>query len=180
VLVYDNTFVSPDSALLLATSAVSHHFTLENNLFVTRSALAGTRIVDWTGPIDDGDFDYDGWFPAGSYRFNLPPAGLTAFTDLAALQAAGMEAQGRNLAEPIFASGLVAAASYSTLMSPQDVTLAATSNALDAASVLPNVNDAFTGAGPDLGALERGCPLPIYGVRPAGVDESNEPFGCAP
>ncbi len=34
------------------------------------------------------------------------------------------------------------------------------------------------GAGPDLGALELGCTLPIYGPRPAGVDESNQSFGC--
>jgi hypothetical protein len=166
VLVYNNTFVSPDTALMLATSAASHNFAFENNLFVTRSALAGTRIVDWTGPIDDGRFENDGYFPAGSFRFNLPPAGLTAFADLAALQAAGIETSGLNLAEPIFASGLVAPATSSVTLAPQDVTLAAGSNALDTASVLANVDDSFTGAGPDLGALERGCPLPIYGVRP--------------
>ena len=37
---------------------------------------------------------------------------------------------------------------------------------------------AYRGAAPDLGALERGCPLPIYGVRPEGIDETNEPIGC--
>jgi hypothetical protein len=41
------------------------------------------------------------------------------------------------------------------------------------------VTDGFTGAAPDLGALERGCPSPIFGIRPAGTDESNEPLGCA-
>jgi hypothetical protein len=180
VLVYNNTFVSPDSALIVATSAASHNFAVENNLFVTRSALVGTRIVDWTAPIDGGRFESDGWYPPGSFRFNLPPAGLTSFADLAALQAAGIETQGLNLVEPIFASGLVAPASYTVTLAPQDVTLAAGSNAIDAASTLANVNDAFIGTAPDLGALERGCPLPIYGVRSVGVDESNEPFGCAP
>src|SRR6185369_7838471 len=34
VLVYNNTFVSPDMALLLETNVASHHFALENNLFV--------------------------------------------------------------------------------------------------------------------------------------------------
>jgi hypothetical protein len=36
----------------------------------------------------------------------------------------------------------------------------------------------FTGSAPDLGALERGCPLPVFGVRPEGNDETNEAYGC--
>jgi hypothetical protein len=60
------------------------------------------------------------------------------------------------------------------------VTLASGTSAVDRGLVLPNVTDGFTGTAPDLGALERGCPLPIYGVRPAGIDESNEPLGCNP
>ena len=60
------------------------------------------------------------------------------------------------------------------------VTLDAGANAVDAAEVLPNITDGYIGAAPDLGALERGCPLPIYGVRTNGVDESNESLGCAP
>jgi hypothetical protein len=38
--------------------------------------------------------------------------------------------------------------------------------AVDAGCILPNVNDDFTGQAPDLGALERGRPVPIYGPRP--------------
>jgi hypothetical protein len=38
--------------------------------------------------------------------------------------------------------------------------------AVDAGCILPNVNDDFTGRAPDLGALEVGQPLPIYGPRP--------------
>lgn len=37
--------------------------------------------------------------------------------------------------------------------------------AIDAGIRLPNVNDDFEGAGPDLGAIERGKPLPVYGPR---------------
>jgi hypothetical protein len=36
---------------------------------------------------------------------------------------------------------------------------------VDAGVVLPNVNDGFTGRAPDLGAYERGQPLPHYGPR---------------
>jgi hypothetical protein len=38
--------------------------------------------------------------------------------------------------------------------------------AVDAGCVLPNVNDGFVGKAPDLGALELGLPLPIWGPRP--------------
>jgi hypothetical protein len=38
--------------------------------------------------------------------------------------------------------------------------------AVDAGCILPNINDDFTGSAPDLGALEVGQPVPIYGPRP--------------
>jgi len=180
VLVYNNTFVSPTMALFLNTSAGSHHFKIESNLFIGPDTLAGSRTVDWLGPIDDGRLDYDGYFPDGGFRFNLPPAGLVSYPSFAAMQAGGMEAHGVLLAQPIFASGLTAPASYTTTVAPQDVTLDAASDAIDHGVVLPNLTDGFIGDAPDLGALERGCPLPIFGVRPEGVDESNEPLGCTP
>ncbi|HJQ85559.1 MAG TPA: hypothetical protein VKA21_15835 [Candidatus Binatia bacterium] len=181
VLVYHNTFVSPAIALLLDDSVASHHFAIENNLFIGPATLAGPRVADWGGAVDDGRFDHDGWFPDGGFRFNLPPAGLVGWASFAAMQAEGIvEPHGVLVAEPIFASGLAAPAAYGTTVVPQDVTLAAGSNAIDRGRVLPGVTDGFQGAAPDLGALERGCPLPIYGVRPDGTDESNEPLGCPP
>jgi hypothetical protein len=39
------------------------------------------------------------------------------------------------------------------------------SAAVDAACILPNVNDNFSGDAPDLGALESGLPVPHYGPR---------------
>jgi hypothetical protein len=46
-----------------------------------------------------------------------------------------------------------------------DFTLAPKSKAIDAGIVLPNVNDGFSGRAPDLGAFERGRPVPQYGPR---------------
>jgi len=149
-------------------------------LFVGPAVLAGPRAVDWLGPIRDGRFNYNGYFPDGGFRFNLPPAGLVSYPSFVALQAGGLESQGTLLGEPIFANGLTAPASYTTTLAPQDATLDTASSAIDRGIVLPNVSDSFTGSAPDLGALERGCPLPIFGVRPDGVDESNEPRGCGP
>src|SRR5205085_7467501 len=79
---------------------------------------------------------------------------------------------------PIFANGLAAPANYATLMPPPDATLLATGPAVNKGAALPNINDGFTDAASDLGALEVGCPQPIYGPRPVGIDESNEPLGC--
>jgi Right handed beta helix region len=42
---------------------------------------------------------------------------------------------------------------------------------IDAAVLLPNINDNFRGAGPDVGAYEAGAPLPHYGPRLPGIDE---------
>lgn len=47
-----------------------------------------------------------------------------------------------------------------------DFRLRSGSAAVDRGTVLPTVTDGFTGRAPDLGALERGTPLPHYGPRP--------------
>jgi hypothetical protein len=46
-----------------------------------------------------------------------------------------------------------------------DFRLRATSVGVDAGCMLPNINDDFEGEAPDLGALEIGQPLPVYGPR---------------
>jgi hypothetical protein len=46
-----------------------------------------------------------------------------------------------------------------------DFALGPKSRAVDAGVVLPNVNDGFMGKAPDLGAFERGKPMPAYGPR---------------
>ena len=174
MLILNNTFVSPALALNLQTPATSHHFLIANNLFVGPSP-PGPRVVDWSGVIDDGTLDFDGWFPDGTFDFDAPGR----WASFAAMQAAGVfETNGVLLAPPIFASGLVPPPTFRTTMAPQEATLASTSNAIDAGVVLANLSDQFTGTAPDLGALELGCPIPLFGVRPAGIDETNEPTGC--
>jgi hypothetical protein len=54
---------------------------------------------------------------------------------------------------------------YTTFWPATDVTLGQNSLAIDTALPLPNINDGFLGNAPDLGALERGEPVPVYGVR---------------
>src|SRR6185295_3144097 len=124
------------------------------NLFVGPATLAGTRTVDWTAPIVDGLFDANGYYPDGGFRFNLPPDGLVSYPSFAAMQSTGMETDGSLLAEPIFASGLAAPASYTGEHTASDATLDASSNAVDVGIVLPGVTDHYQGLAPDLGALE--------------------------
>jgi len=174
ILVVHNTFVSPSQALLMASPATSHHFLIENNLFVGPSPVSGA-VVDWSGPIDDGTFDYDGWFPDGTFDFHA--AGT--WNSFAVMQAAGPFEQHGILLDPgMFASGLVPPSTYRITMASPDASLADGSNAVDAGLVVTNMNDGFTGTAPDLGALEAGCPVPLYGVRPNGIDDTNEPIGC--
>jgi hypothetical protein len=181
VLSYHNTFVTPSTvALQLQTPATSHYFEIENNLFIAQASI-GQLVVNWTGPIDNGTFDYNGYFPDGIFRYRVPAlGGYFAAAGFAALQALGMEQHGLIVNGPIFANGMTAPASYLALVSPAVATLAAGSLALDRGRILPNLNDGFTGAGPDLGALELGCPNPSYGPRPEGIDERNEVTGCDP
>jgi MYXO-CTERM domain-containing protein len=180
VLVYHNTFVSAGTALADHTSDTSHHFVIENNLFVTAPAADG-RTLDWTSPIDDGTFDYDGYYPDGIFDYSFVGSGYQKVTSFAMARSTqpGFEPHGLLLTTPIFASGLTAPADYKGVLDPADVTLAAGSNALDRGLAIPGINDGYQGKGPDLGALERGCALPLYGVRPTATDETNMPIGCA-
>jgi len=47
-----------------------------------------------------------------------------------------------------------------------DVRLKPGSAAVDKGVALPNITDGFSGPAPDLGAIELGQPLPVYGPRP--------------
>jgi hypothetical protein len=63
----------------------------------------------------------------------------------------------------------IAQSGGSNLYDPQtnglDFRLVPTSPAVDRGTVIPNVTDGYTGAAPDLGALEVGAPVPQYGPR---------------
>jgi len=67
-----------------------------------------------------------------------------------------------------FASGLGAPEDSDTRFPREktDLRLDPASRAVDAAVVLPNFNEGFSGKAPDLGCCELGQPLPHYGPRP--------------
>jgi hypothetical protein len=180
VVVLDNTFVSPAYALQVLDSTTPREIVLRNNLCVGPSPAQGGRTVNWDQPMDPAtdSLDYDGYFPDGAFHFGYGATGAN-YASFAAVVAGGRyEAHGRVLGTGIFASGLKPPTTYMTAVAPDDGALAAGSDAIDHGTVIANVTDGYQGAAPDLGAQETGCPVPAYGVRPEGVDESNEVLGC--
>ena len=128
--------------------------------------------------------DYNGFCPnpraSYSFAWNSPPLEtmkdyanppvVRKFTDLAQFQeVSGQDAHStlidfsifRNVDVPDYKSPTQV---YYDIM-PSDFQMVADAAAIDAGCVIPNVNDNFTGEAPDLGALEVGMPLPVYGPR---------------
>lgn len=178
VLIQHNTFVSPGLALNLQTPITQHDFDLGNNIFIGPDVTTRGYTVDWTAALDRGVFDWNGYWPDGTFWLGTVGATRRIYPSFAAAQAAGVEPNGRLLRPPFFASGLVAPASYLGSLPPQDVTLSPASNAVDGGRVLAGINESFSGAAPDLGAWERDCPLPIYGPRPLGMEDTIAPIDC--
>ena len=177
VLIYHNTFVSPDIALNLQAPITQHNFVVANNLFIGPANPAG-RVVDWTAVIDRGVFDSNGYFPDGGFWFGTVGAPRT-FSSFADAQAAGIETGGRILTTPIFESGITAPAGYMAVQPPTDFVLATASNAIDTGLALAGFNSHHIGNGADLGARERGCPAPHYGPRPAGSELLTNIVDCS-
>lgn len=180
VLIYHNTFLSPEVALNLQTPITQHNFVIANNLFVGPSPTAWGRTVDWTAAIDRGTFDANGYFPDEGFWFGTVGGTPRSYGSFAEAQAAGVEPRGVLLATPIFDGNVLAPAAYTELLAPADLPPSAASGARDVGLELPGINAGYVGAGPDLGAVEVGCPSRLYGPRPEGMETVTWPVDCAP
>jgi len=179
-LIYHNTFVSPDQAMKMWGSVPTHNGVLLNNLYVGPTTLSTLTTSEWDGPIDGVRFDFNGYYPDGTFVYKVPPNQFVVYNNFAAAKAGGVyETNGRLLNALTFVNSLTGPSSFTTFHLPQSMILAGGSLALDQGTRLFNVNDFFTGAAPDLGAVESGCPQPHYGPRPPSVTEQNQVFGCA-
>lgn len=179
-LVYHNTFISPDLALNLQTPITQHNFVVAGNLFVGPEALTGARTVDWTASIDRGTFDGNGYYPDGGFWFGRVDGVNRVYDSFAEAVAAGeVEAAGVLLAAPVFEDGVVGPVDVAVAQEPPGFVPAPGSGAIDAALSLPGLNHRFLGAGPDIGAIEAGCPAPHYGPRPPGMEAYVAPLGCS-
>ncbi len=170
VIVLHNTFVTPGHAIQTSTSATSHYMILRNNLWI--GAPTDGRTIEWDAPIDHGDLDYDGFMPDGEMHF-LGTANYASFAEMVA--AGTFEPHGVLLSGSVFLT-LTVPTDYHAALPPPEPALAPGSPAIDRGVAITGM--AFMGAAPDLGAVETGCAPVIYGIRPAGMDETSEPRGC--
>ncbi len=147
---------------------------LRNNLFLGTDT-PGRALFRFSNGTAYSTYDYNGYRPnpQAKAQFEWSDPGATPrrqFASLAELQkATGQEAHSTEVDYAIFRN----------LRPPEtgkphavyqardlDFSLAPGARAVDAGLPLPNVNDGFTGRAPDLGALELGVPVPVYGPRP--------------
>ena len=151
-------------------NGVWHHVQHRNNLLLgARAGIYSLYVADG----QRGDLDYDGY---NRQQTNLVKYNGSAYTTLPGFFAgAGQEQHGVEvtLGEFVQASWPVHPEwewrqGYGTPYSSADfdLQLTAGSVAVDRGQVLPNINDGYTGAAPDLGCYERGRPVPWYGPRP--------------
>lgn len=180
LLVYHNTLIGEQ-----AVRSPNGNAHWRNNLFLGRDT-PGRGIMTWANATSTYSSDYNGFRPnkdvANQYNW-LAPAGAgrtlyynqpedwKSFRTLAELKAAtGQETHGlevdfdifENMTPPDPAPAKRHAVYHAVDL---DFRLKPGSKAVDAGVPLPTINDDFSGAAPDLGALEVGQPLPQYGPR---------------
>jgi hypothetical protein len=135
-----------------------------NNLWISAT---GGQIWWFGGSVKDWrtDLNYDG-FDWGSFTLPFVYAGV-AHGDVSSLAAAsGLEKNGTRVNRSTCFEAFDVPGPPPASIPPQSMTLKADCEAVDAGTILPNVNDGFVGAAPDLGAYEHGRPVPRYGPRP--------------
>ena len=178
-VILHNTVVRATRALQCSTADAPLWFTVEDNLFVGPDVLdPDGHAVRWDVPsVSTATLDWNGFYPDGQYEYGYGSGGTT-YPSFAALVASGTFEQHSTLVtSATFDGGAVGPADWTVTLPPSTPLLAAASPARGAATPIANVDSA--GATADLGAIPYGCAAPTYGVRPPGIDESNEPTGCA-
>ena len=183
VFYYNNTITTETSA----GSTANVHW--RNNLMLGQNAAAALFSVNTLTSYSSSD--YNGFRPnpgSESFQWNSPPAGVDKmrleasgppklearkFATLADYaQATGQDRHSVLVDYAIFVNvpklDAKDLATVQRLYQAEDVDFALKpgSAAVDRGTVLPNVTDGFSGAAPDLGALEVGRPRPVYGPRP--------------
>jgi hypothetical protein len=176
-VVYHNTAVKCGDALGIYAGATWSRAIFRNNLFIGGQGGGtfggyGNGVGD-VARLEDADatcsFDYDGFGSIGTGAF-AGKIGSTPFSSLAQLKAATPEVHAVQVDLSVFASPPPFPDPCLTERAKVDLRLAAASPAINAGIAIPNVNDGFAGAAPDLGAYELGSAVLSFGPRSgAGV-----------
>ncbi len=161
-LIAHNTFVGwqgvqkSGSSYLLAVQS-------NNNLWISMTPWYAWENGSGGTPDWRTNLDYDG-FDWGNYQYGFKWG--QRYTDLNSFsQETGLQQHGIKVDKNNCFTSLNIPHSPPTSMPKQYFTLKPSCNAVDKGIALPNVNDGFTGGGPDLGAYEVGANLPHYGPR---------------
>ncbi len=163
-----NTVVKNGDAFGVYTTDVFSRQWFRNNLFIGGPGGTYNGYDNGTGRVLDLragtalDLDYDGYgSTTGELRGNV---GNVVFTSLAELQSMTTEVHAVAVTLAVFAATIAYPTPFPVHAAP-DLRPAAGGAAVDRGVALPNVNDGFAGAAPDLGAYEAGAALPVYGPR---------------
>lgn len=138
----------------------------QNNLIYGETGNNPTMVnvsAERSGPPNR--FDYNGYSHKNSTIIDYDRhsyASLAAF-----FQQTGNEAHGIEITAQEFSRLPALAANSWYNPGDVDLSLAAGAKAIDAGALIPGLNDGTPDGKPDLGALERGVPAPIYGPRTA-------------
>jgi hypothetical protein len=164
-IMYHNTIVKKGEPCILYTSAPVYNCVYRNNLFIG----GGKRAFDFDPPMNDCDFDYDG-FGGGPWEQIFMKWNTVRYQTFDEMKAKAPIEKHAVLvdAATAFAGGILAPPATETEYDPakNDARLKEGCAGVDAGEVLPGFNDGFAGKAPDLGAYELGAELPQYGPRP--------------
>jgi hypothetical protein len=136
---------------------------VKNNLWIS---VAGGQIWDFQSSVRDWrtDVDSDG-FDWGGSTAPFKYGGVVQSSVPALAAASGLESHGMRINRATCLATFNVPGPPLSHIPAQHMTLKSGCAAIDAGVILPNINDGFVGAAPDLGAYERGQALLPYGPR---------------
>jgi len=146
-----NTYAKAGVMLRESLTAGSRHVILD--------ALPGGAIEFRRADLDVDGFDWGSASNPFTYGGVVHPS-LPSFA-----AASGLEMHGIRISHSTCFETFDVPNPPPSTVPPQEMTLTAGCNAVDAGVALPNIDDVFTGAAPDLGAFERGMPPLSFGPR---------------
>lgn len=170
VLLHNTVVKGGDAFGIYAGRSVSELY-MRNNLFIGGPGATYNGFSNGSGRVfavadlvvASADADYDGFgSTTGAFTGRFGP---TQFNTLGELRSSTTERNATRVTLlGVFASPPSAPNDATMLFTASDLRLAASSAAVDAGIVLANINNSATGA-PDLGAIELGTPVTVYGPR---------------
>jgi hypothetical protein len=170
VLLHNTSVKNGDAFGVYTTDPFFRQYS-RNNLFIGGSGGTYGPYSSGTGKVasldaagENGDYDYDGFgSTTGAFTGRI---GANGFANLVELQTKTTEKHAVMVGLDVFSDTIAYPSSPFPAKPIVSFALKAGAGAVDVGVPLPNINDNFGGAAPDLGAYEAGQAIPAYGPRP--------------